>query len=48
MTRPVAVVCREKHRYVINSEAQKEMYISMIKNQPVEPKDLGREWHSDG
>ncbi|OCK94706.1 Clavaminate synthase-like protein [Cenococcum geophilum 1.58] len=37
----------DENIYVINSEAQKEMYISMIKNRPVEPKDLGREWHSD-
>jgi len=28
-----------KHRYVINPEAQKKMYKSMIKNQPVEPRD---------
>jgi len=32
---------------VINSEAQKKMYKSMTKNASAEPKDLGREWHSD-
>jgi len=33
--------------YVINSEAQKKMYKSMSKVASTEPKDLGREWHSD-
>lgn len=35
--------------YVINSEAQKKLYKTM-KNRPdqnSEPRDLGREWHSD-
>lgn len=38
----------DENIYVINSEAQKKMYRSMIKNRPVEPQDLAREWHSDG
>lgn len=36
--------------YVINSEAQKKLYATMKKrpgNSPDEPRDLGREWHSD-
>ena len=35
-------------RYVINSEAQKKLYATM-KDRPqnTEPRDLGREWHSD-
>ncbi len=35
--------------YVINSEAAKKLYATM-KNRPGstnEPRDLGREWHSD-
>ncbi len=35
--------------YVINSEAMKKLYKTM-KGQPnesSEPRDLGREWHSD-
>jgi hypothetical protein len=34
-------------RYVINSEAQMKLYKTMQKNASTEPKDLGREWHSD-
>lgn len=36
--------------YVINSEAQKKLHATMKKrpgNSPDEPRDLGREWHSD-
>lgn len=36
--------------YVINSEAAKKLYATM-KNRPSaanEPKDLSKEWHSDG
>lgn len=37
-------------RYVINSEAQKKLYATMKRRPgtcPDEPRDLGREWHSD-
>jgi hypothetical protein len=36
--------------YVINTKAQKEMYKTSPRNINVlnEPKDLSREWHSDG
>lgn len=40
---------RDKNIYVINSEAQAKLYATM-KNRPGsgnEPRDLGREWHSD-
>lgn len=35
--------------YVINSDAQKKMYATMKgrPNENSEPRDLGREWHSD-
>jgi hypothetical protein len=35
--------------YVINSEAMKKLYKTMPgrQSQAAEPKDLGREWHSD-
>jgi hypothetical protein len=36
--------------YVINTEAMKKLYATM-NNRPTatsEPKDLSREWHSDG
>lgn len=34
--------------YVINSEAMKKIYKTMKgRQQADEPKDLGREWHSD-
>jgi hypothetical protein len=35
-------------RYVINSEASKALYKTMAGKDVKEPKDLGREWHSDG
>ena len=35
-------------RYVINSEAAKALYKTMPGKASKEPKDLGREWHSDG
>ncbi len=36
--------------YVINYKAQKALYKTMAKNkkQLTEPKDLSKEWHSDG
>ncbi|KAK3074513.1 hypothetical protein LTR53_002995 [Teratosphaeriaceae sp. CCFEE 6253] len=38
----------DRHIYVINSEAQKKLYQTMKgRPPPTEPKDLGREWHSD-
>ena len=37
-----------KNRYVINSEAAKALYKTMPGKASKEPKDLGREWHSDG
>ncbi|KAK3384666.1 TfdA family taurine dioxygenase [Lasiosphaeria ovina] len=46
---PMADGTTDKHIYVINSEAAKKLYATM-KNRPgaaEEPKDLGREWHSD-
>ncbi|KAK3331516.1 TfdA family taurine dioxygenase [Apodospora peruviana] len=45
---PMADGTTDKHIYVINSEAQKKLYATM-KDRPAatEPKDLGREWHSD-
>jgi hypothetical protein len=35
-------------RYVINSEAAKALYKTMPGRTTQEPRDLGREWHSDG
>ncbi|KAH8885530.1 TfdA family taurine dioxygenase [Thozetella sp. PMI_491] len=46
---PMADGTTDKHIYVINSEAAKKLYATM-KNRPgstSEPRDLGREWHSD-
>ncbi|ETN44964.1 uncharacterized protein HMPREF1541_09839 [Cyphellophora europaea CBS 101466] len=46
---PMADGTTDKNIYVINSEAQKKLYATM-KNRPgasAEPRDLGREWHSD-
>ncbi|KAI1395106.1 taurine catabolism dioxygenase TauD, TfdA family protein [Hypoxylon fuscum] len=46
---PMADGTTDKHIYVINSEAAKKLYATM-KNRPGsgnEPRDLGREWHSD-
>lgn len=34
--------------YVINSEAAKKLYKTMAGKDSQQPKDLGREWHSDG
>ena len=35
-------------RYVINSEAAKALYKTMPGRTTSQPKDLSREWHSDG
>jgi hypothetical protein len=35
-------------RYVINSEAAKALYKTMAGRTTSQPKDLSREWHSDG
>ncbi|KAF3067349.1 putative alpha-ketoglutarate-dependent sulfonate dioxygenase [Daldinia childiae] len=46
---PMADGTTDKQIYVINSEAAKKLYATM-KNRPgsaSEPRDLGREWHSD-
>lgn len=46
---PMADGTTDKNIYVINSEAAKKLYATM-KNRPGtagEPRDLGREWHSD-
>lgn len=46
---PSDLLADQKNSYVINSEAMKKIYATM-KNRPNstgEPKDLGREWHSD-
>ncbi|KAH9907199.1 TfdA family taurine dioxygenase [Xylariomycetidae sp. FL2044] len=46
---PMADGTRDPHIYVINSEAMKKIYKTMV-NRPgegAEPRDLSREWHSD-
>ncbi|KAI5861965.1 TfdA family taurine dioxygenase [Durotheca rogersii] len=46
---PMADGTTDEHIYVINSEAAKKLYATM-KDRPGaadEPRDLGREWHSD-
>jgi hypothetical protein len=35
-------------RYVINSEVAKALYKTMPGRTTSQPKDLSREWHSDG
>ena len=38
----------DESRYVINSEAAKKLYKTMPGRTTNQPKDLSREWHSDG